>query len=261
MDIALSGIILLILVLPGISFAKGFYSGEFSNQYTTSDFYNLLINTLFPSIIFYLLSYPIIYYIFHYDFRFDILLGLSSSNEDIMKLAITTVEKNKIAIIFYQISINIVGYLIGNRLKKYVLSESLDTSYDILKYKNIWHYIITARLLNFEKNSHILQNDTVEDVDITHIDALVNVNNETFIYKGILADYQLAKDGGLDLLIVTNAQRKLISDPSSSYKDIKGNYIILKYSDLINLNLTFIQLDETFDSSGNLISVVARTIQ
>ncbi|MCP1300955.1 hypothetical protein NK356_17400 [Chryseobacterium sp. S0630] len=260
MDIALSGIVLLILILPGISFAKGFYSGEFSNQYTTSDFYNLLINTLFPSLILYLLSYPIIY-LFNYDFKFDILLGLVSSNDDVIKLAIETIEKNKIAIIIYQILINTIGYLIGNGLKKYVLSESLDTSYDILKYKNIWHYIITARLLNFEKNSHILQNDTVEDVDFTHIDALVNVNDQTFIYKGVLADYQLAKDGGLDLLILTNAQRKLISDSRGSYKDIKGNYIILKYSDLINLNLTFIQLDETFDSSGNLISVVARTIQ
>lgn len=261
MDIALSGIIILILVLPGISFAKGFYSGEFSNQYTTSDFYNLLVNTVFPSLILYLLSYPIVYFFFNYDFRFDILLGLVSSNDDIIKLAITDVEKSKIAIIFYQILLNTSAYLIGNKLKKYVLSKSFDTSYDILKYKNIWHYIITARLLNFDKNSHILQNDTVEDVDYTYVDALVNVNDQTFIYKGVLVDYQLAKDGGLDLLIVTNAQRKLISDPSGSYKDIKGNYIILKYSDLINLNLTFIQLDETFDNSGNLISVVARTIQ
>lgn len=261
MDIALSGIILLILILPGISFAKGFYSGEFSNQYTTNDFYNLLINTFFPSIFLYLLSYPIIYYFFNYEFRFDILLGLASSNDNIIKLAITTVEKNKIAIIIYQISLNIIAYITGNRLKKYVLSKSLDTNYDILKYKNIWHYIITARILNFEKNSHILQNDTVEDVDFTYVDALVNVNDQTYIYKGVLADYQLARDGGLDLLIVTNAQRKLISDPTGTYKDIKGNYIILKYSDLINLNLTFIQLDETLDSSGNLISVVARTIQ
>jgi hypothetical protein len=260
-DIALSGIILLILILPGISFAKGFYSGEFSNQYTTNDFYNLLINTFFPSIFLYLLSYPIIYYFFNYEFRFDILLGLASSNDNIIKLAITTVEKNKIAIIIYQISLNIIAYITGNRLKKYVLSKSLDTNYDILKYKNIWHYIITARILNFEKNSHILQNDTVEDVDFTYVDALVNVNDQTYIYKGVLADYQLARDGGLDLLIVTNAQRKLISDPTGTYKDIKGNYIILKYSDLINLNLTFIQLDETLDSSGNLISVVARTIQ
>ncbi|WPO92517.1 hypothetical protein [Chryseobacterium sp. HR92] len=260
MDIALSGIILLILILPGISFAKGFYSGEFSNQYTTSDFYNLLINTLFPSLILYLLSYPIIYYVFNYDFGFDIILGLSSSNDDVIKTAITTVEKNKIAIIVYQVLLNIIAYSIGNRFKKCVLSKSFDTKYDILKYKNVWHYIITARLLNFEKNSHILQNDTVEDVDFTYVDALVNVNEQTFIYRGVLADYQLARDGGLDLLIVTNAQRKLISDQSGIYKDIKGNYIILKYSDLINLNLTFIQLDETFDASGNLVSVIARTI-
>ena len=103
--------------------------------------------------------------------------------------------------------------------------------------------------------------DSPEDVDLTFVDALVNINDNTFIYTGILIDYQLGKDGTLDLLIITKAQRKLVTgNDNGDYKDIRGNYLILKYSDLINVNFSFIQFDETLDNSGNITGVIPRII-
>lgn len=91
---------------------------------------------------------------------------------------------------------------------------------------------------------------------------MVSINENTFIYTGVLIDYQLGKDGTLELLMITKAQRKLVTgNNNGAYKDILGNYLVLKYCDLVNLNFSFIQFDETLDVNGNIIAVLPRIIK
>ena len=49
MDIAVGGIIILIILLPGICFNRGYYSGAFSNEFTRNDFFSVLVSSLIPS--------------------------------------------------------------------------------------------------------------------------------------------------------------------------------------------------------------------
>ncbi len=257
MEIAISSIVIIILLLPGISFNKGFYSGEFSRQYLTNDFFSLLVNTLFPSIIFYIIAFPIIY-IFGYYYDFNILLGLISSKDDLVEKSIKSIDKFIFAIFIFQVVLNILAFAIGIFLRNLILKYSIDTKFPIFRFNNIWHYLISGRFLEYKE---ILQNDTPEDADITFIDALININEQTFIYTGILVDYELGKDGSLDLITITQAQRKLVTgNDNGDYKDIRGNYLVLKYSDLININLSFIQFDEIIDQNGNITGVTARLL-
>lgn len=258
MEIAISGIVIIFLLLPGISFNKGFYSGEFSRQYLSNDFYSLFINTLFPSAIIYFIAFPFSYFLFGYKFDFEILLGIISSNDELVKNSIQKINEFILQLILFQIIINILSFFLGIFIRNKILKYSLDAKNSILRFNNIWHYLISARFLQY---NNILINDSPEDVDLTFIDALVNINDNTFIYTGILIDYQLGKDGTLDLLIITKAQRKLVTgNDNGDYKDIRGNYLILKYSDLINVNFSFIQFDETLDTHGNIIEVSPRII-
>ena len=258
MEIAISGIVIIFLLLPGISFNKGFYSGEFSRQYLSNDFYSLLINTLFPSVIIYFIAFPFVYFPFGYYYDFKILLGIISSNDELVKNSIEKVSDFIIEIILFQILINILSFILGVFARNQILKHSLDAKNHMLRFNNIWHYLVSARFLQY---NNILMQDSPEDVDLTFVDALVNINDNTFIYTGILIDYQLGKDGTLDLLIITKAQRKLVTgNDNGDYKDIRGNYLILKYSDLINVNFSFIQFDETLDNSGNITGVIPRII-
>lgn len=257
MEIAISSIVIIVLLLPGISFNKGYYSGEFSRQYLANDFFSLLINTLFPSVIFYILAFPLIY-IFGYYYDFNILLGLISSSDELVKESISLIDKFILQIFSFQIILNISAFLIGKKFRDLVLLYSFDTKYPIFRFNNIWHYLISARFLEYKE---ILQNDTPEDVDVTFVDALINIGEQTFIYTGILVDYELGKDGTLDLLTISQVQRKLVTgNDNGDYKDIRGNYLILKYSDLININFSFIQFDEVLDHSGNITGVTARPL-
>jgi hypothetical protein len=244
MEIALGGLIILLLLLPGISFRKGFFSEEFSNQYTIKDFFQLFTNTLFPSLFFYVLFLPIIYFLWEYYYDFNVILGLLSNQEDLIKHSINRIDYFKFEIVIFQFLINVIAFFVGYLIKGIIVKNSYDARSKFLRYKNIWHYLLSAKFILFERSQIELNDHDVTDVDITFIDALLVVGDQNFIYTGILVDYELSSEGSLDLLYIKDAQRKLINNENSDLKDINGNIIILKYENIVNLNLSFIEINE-----------------
>lgn len=245
MEIALGGLVILIILLPGISFRKGYFSEEFSNQYTIRDFFQLFINTLFPSLIAYLLFLPIIYFLFGYYYDFKILLGILSSSEKLVENSIKKIDEYKFEILTFQVIINSISFIFGYKLKDLILKYSYDATNKFFRYKNVWHYILSAKFILFKRSQIELTRDKIEDIDITFIDALSTLGEHSYIYTGILVDYELSVDGGLELLYLKNAQRKFISEENlTEYKDIDGHITVLKYENIINLNLSFIEVVE-----------------
>ncbi len=241
MEIALGALIIIILLLPGISFRKGYFSEEFSNQYTIKDFFQLFVNTFIPSVILYLIALPIIL-IFGYSYNIKVLIALVSSNENLFEKAVEHVHNTQTEILIFQLILNILSFAIGYWLKNIFIENSIDSKFEFFRYKNIWHYVLSAKFIDFKRSQIQLYNDKVEDVDITFVDALVSVGDKVFIYNGILVDYQLASEGNLDFLIIKNTQRKQID--KKKFKDINGHVVILKYENIINLNLIFIEAEE-----------------
>lgn len=136
MEIALGGIIILVILLPGISFRKGYFSEEFSNQYTIRDFFNLFVNTLFPSLIIYLIALPVIYYFFDgYYYDFKTLLGILSSNDKLVENSVNQIGKFKYEIIFFQSIINLISFGVGLRLRDIILRYSFDAEISFLDTK------------------------------------------------------------------------------------------------------------------------------
>lgn len=247
MEFALSALIVLVLLLPGISFRKGYFSEEFSNQYTIKDFFQLFVNTFIPSIVLYFLALPFIL-TFGYEYNIETLISLISSNEEMFVKSVEKVKELQTEIFIFQIVINLISFLIGYFLKNYFIKQSYDSKIEFFRYKNIWHYLLSARFIDFKRSQVSLNTNKVEDVDITYIDALVSVGDKVFIYNGMLVDYQLASEGKLDILIIKDVQRKQID--KRSFKDVDGHVVILKYENIINLNLTFIQAED--DVNGNV---------
>lgn len=245
MEIALGGIVLLIVLLPGISFRKGYFSEEFSNQYTIRDFFVLFVNTLFPSLIIYLIFLPIIYFGFGYFYDFKTLLGILSSNETLVKSSIYQIDNLKFEIIAFQIVINSTSFILGYKIRDYVLDKSIDARYKFFRYKNIWHYLLTGKFILFKRSQIKLNKDKVEDIDITYIDSVVSIGGETNFYSGVLVDYELSDDGNLELLYLKDASKKSLEE--SDFKKIEGHTLVLKYDNIINLNIVFIQIEENED--------------
>lgn len=245
MEIALGGIIILIILLPGICFRKGYFSGEFSNQYTIRDFFQLFINTLFPSVVAYFVFLPIIYFLFGYYYDIEVLLGLLTATDSRIDESIQKIDDFALEILLFQIIINTSAFGFGYLFKDFVVGSSLDAKNKFFRYKNIWHYLLSAKFILFKRSQFRLERDKIEDIDIIFVDALLVLGELCFLYTGILVDYELSTDGSLDLIYLKDAQRKQISpNVHDTYKDIDGHIIILKYSKITNLNLSFIQVTE-----------------
>lgn len=86
------------------------------------------------------------------------------------------------------------------------------------------------------------------------VDALMETNDGTFLYDGILVDYELSRDGGLDSISLTEAQRRKLADDrghreegnqdeNDPYYSIEGHILVLKYSEIKNLNLSYYVLE------------------
>lgn len=247
MELALGALILIIILLPGISFRKGYFSAEFSNQYTIKEFFQLFGNTFIPSIVLYMAAFP---FALGTGYTYDLktLIGLLSSNDDLLPEAVKKVEEFKLQIFVFQFLINSFSFVIGSYIKNYLVAKSIDSKNEFFRYKNIWHYMLSAKFIEFERSQISLRVNKVEDVDITYIDALVNVGDTVYIYNGMLVDYQLASEGHLDFLIIQEVQRKKLG--TNQFKDVNGHVVILKYDTIINLNLTFI--DAHYDANGNV---------
>ena len=87
---------------------------------------------------------------------------------------------------------------------------------------------------------------------------LVKSDQGTIIYTGILADYVLSKDGGIDRIYLTNVKRRYLRDdklnqPHSNddgderYYYLPGQFFIVPYSQVINLHITYYKIEVTDD--------------
>jgi hypothetical protein len=117
---------------------------------------------------------------------------------------------------------------------------------------------------------------TAEAPDGVVIAAIVPLKDETFLYTGLLEDYELTDKGDLDRLILSNAARRRIGDDRNSYATpqpmtdeettgakaahsssplssakrfypIEGDYFVLRASEFITLNIKFLVLEDLSD--------------
>ena len=150
----------------------------------------------------------------------------------------------------------IVSGLSGYLLKKHVRKNKLDRSFKFFRFQNSWHYILKGEFFDFPRADISLDRDTVEDIEFVFVDAILEINGESYLYDGILVDYELSNTGsGLETISLTNAQRRKISDDSKiskkgkkkdnskKYYAISGHILVLKYNETRNLNFTYFTLE------------------
>lgn len=192
--------------------------------------------------------------IFNQKVNLFVLADIISQNPE--EDSFVNIQNNSINIVLYNISIFLFSGIFGYLLKKFVRTKKLDRNYKFFRFQNSWHYILKGEFFDFPRADISLHKDTVEDIEFVFIDALYDVGGESYIYDGILVDYELNnKDIGLETISITNAQRRKISDDSklskkgvkkdnsNKFYPIDGHILVLKYSELKNLNFTYYTLD------------------
>lgn len=253
MSIAVSSLILFFLLIPGLAFRRTYFSEEFSKQYVKESFFGIFISSFVPSIFFHFFGFLIFGYycnIIKLDVFFDILQSKPSLT------SIENISESFNWILIYNVGLFVFSSISGAFLKNLVRTKKLDRKYKFLRYQNQWHYILTGEFFDFPRANIDLDKSSVEDIEFVFVDALIEVNGTSYLYDGILVDYELSNDGGLDFIIIKNAERRKLEadrelddngkriDNIDSYYPISRHLLILKYSEIKNINFSYYKLEE-----------------
>ena len=126
-----------------------------------------------------------------------------------------------------------------------------------------------------------MMNDKVDEIELIFIDALVELKEGTVIYDGVLVDYELSKDGGLQNISLKGVRRRYLKDDPSRtarpydeiqydasneehlypkgtvnrYYDIPGHILIIPYEKIVNLNFSYYKIQELAENEFNVVMV------
>lgn len=244
MNIALGTVILFIIVVPGIIMRRFYFSEEFSRKYIRNSIVDEMVFAIVPAFLIHFIAIVYIHECTPYYVDFDtlaILLTNSGSPQDVMR-SFRTIRDNITAITFYNFILWNSAALTGFLARIIVRKKKLDRKYQFLKYSNDWHYLLTGEFADFPK----IDGDS-EKIDLIYVDALVKSDGKNVLYTGILVDYTLAAAGVLDFLVLKETKRGYPSEQTPGTVNsiaIPGDYFILLYNQVLNINLTYYQLQE-----------------
>ncbi|MBP9689681.1 MAG: hypothetical protein KBE91_08735 [Bacteroidia bacterium] len=244
MNIALATIAVFILLTPGFLFRRFYYTEEFSKEYFKQSYLDLFFSSLLPSAVIHILGYYLIISCSGNSIDVKVLGTVLSGTNDatLINRAFDALYDDVFKIVFYLVVLGIISAISGYMVRKLIRILKLDRKFKLLRFQNDWHYVFTGEILDFPKVP-----GKSEEVDITYIDALVKTDEGTIIYMGLLADYVLSKDGGLDRVYLKNVRRRFLNtlqenieiETPNKYYELPGEFFVLSYDKIINLHITY----------------------
>ncbi len=252
MNLPLSTFLIFLFLIPGILYRRFYYSEEFSKQYFKESFFGVFSSTFLPSLVLHSIGLIIVNLLTSHYINLNVVIDLVSKNPS--ESTIENVNNNIYLIIIYNFLLSLLAGLIGYLLRKIVRLNKLDREWKAIRFRNSWHYIVKGEFFDFDRANIELSNDTVEDIEFVFVSALVEVKESTFIYDGILVDYELNDQDSLNYITITASKRRKITDDceieenikkdnSNNYYPIEGHILLLKYSEIKNLNFTYYTLE------------------
>ena len=249
MSLALSTIVLFVLLLPGITFRRFYYAEEFSHQYFRENLFLVFTATIVPSLAFQLLGYWLAHW---WKPAPDlVVLGKLVAGGEQTIVALTNVTTHLPRIVTHQLLLCALAGATGWLSRKTIRAQKWDRKYKLFRYQNSWHYLLTGEFFDFPRAEIDLRDDRVEDIEVIFVSAIQDTAAGTYLYDGVLVDYELGRDGGLKTISLKATKRRKITEdapggvPDSEdrrYYPVRGHLLVLKYAELKNLNLTYYKL-------------------
>lgn len=257
MNIALATLTLLIILYPGFLFRRFYYTEEFSKEYFKQSVTDLIFSSIVPGLFIHFLGY-LLFIKGRNEIDVVTVGTLLSGTSDPVKVtqAFKAVYDNSFYIISYFIGVSLVGMAAGLLAKLIVRNLKLDRRFKLFRFQNEWHYIFSGEILDFPKVA-----GKAEDFDCSYVDVLIKTDQGTVIYTGLLADYILTREGGIDRIYLTETKRRFLKDDllngnegteeqinmtdDHRYYYLPGQFFIIPYNQIINMHITYYKVTLT----------------
>jgi len=138
------------------------------------------------------------------------------------------------AITKYNFILWVIAAAIGHGFRIVVRRYRLDLRFNLLRFNNEWYYLLSGETNKTKPG----------EVNYVWIDALVEKAGGGVIYSGLLVDFNLSQEGGLESIYLTQVARRFLASDSAGdtkkprYYEIPGDIFVLKYTQVVNLNIS-----------------------
>lgn len=252
MNIAFPAILLFLLLSPGFIVHRVCKPREvraadltpFSATILTATAWAVVVNAVVLVGATYLCRYQ-----FHLGEILRVFIGGSSSNAD---LALTPIyrrlDDHPFEPLCFFVATNLIAFFIAIiyrwAVSEFRLDQPTHYFYRLFRSPAPWYYLFSG------------QDVADKDPDAVVVSAIVSLKDGSYIFTGLLVDYELTEKGELDRVILSNASRckladvRIANDAKSrldSTKDfypIEGDRFVLRASEFTTLNIKFLLLDD-----------------
>ncbi len=271
MDIAFSALLVLLLYLPGPLFLYTYFGRLSKNRdlpitfpsFTGKTTVSLVVALLIQVLGYFLATKSAIYLDTpspNINAVFVLLSGVGA-NTPSYSIALHSITDHFFSVAGYIALTLIVPVVAGYQLHKLVRRKEWDTRFRWLRFSNEWHYLLSGEVLTFpeyaSEDANEDENEKVE-IDGTVVTALIDVSGTAYLYVGVLVQYWFDRNDNLDALWLRSVFRRKLThdrnheimekpcgteDTNGAFYPINGDFVVIKFSNVINLNVMFLSVE------------------
>ncbi len=267
MNIAFGALVIFFLLFPGIVFRISYLDGPYSRRTVQSSFVDELILSLVPAFIVQFLGYLVVENLPTIPVEVDekLIYQLVTGQPTV---DFANIERGLTGFFGYHFLVYIMAFAAGKLIRRIVLRNKLDYKYHFLRIHNEWYYLLTGRFYTPEA---VPENPGVD----VYADLLVETKEGSYLYSGLVKDFFLSKDNGLDRIYfeqifrrrlesdLTNQPDLTIQDEKvekwldSRYYEMPGDIFVIPYAQIKNINVRYLYFKavemetDTTDSAGS----------
>ncbi len=245
MNIAIGVIVLFLLLIPGMAFRAAFSYGPLTKKYSRSSAFDDFVLGMIPGVFFQLL-FAFLNNLLNPWLAIDfaslgqILFGPNAADE------FGRLNSFVGPILLYNIVLIAFCAFIGYKVRKIIRKHKWDLNTKIFRFNNDWWYELKGEFVLFKELGSLNYNS----IDCCVIDCLVKVDTQYYIYTGVVEFFYPSKEGSLDKIVLSGAQKAIFPvGVHDEFKKIDSQLFVLKYSDVVNINIRVLELYETLETN------------
>lgn len=237
MNLAISSLIIFIIVSPAILARRIYFTKELSKSFVSRNTLQEIFSSIFLSFILHFLwsgCVELIGYKIDYKIIFQLLFNPQAISD------YSNITDSIYNIFLYFISLALISIVFGFIIRNIVRVYKLDRKSTLLRYDNTWYYIFSGEVLDIEKYN---KNKTItsDNIEQRVVDVLTKSDEKYVLYRGSLIDYQLNDSNSVDFIVLASPRKQIIGEDET--KDISSNYFIIPYSEVLNINIKYLEVD------------------
>ncbi|KKM70728.1 hypothetical protein LCGC14_1437780 [marine sediment metagenome] len=258
MNLAFPALLIFILIAPGIVWRAAYMRGSWSESIESSSLPAMLLWGIFAGSCFHLFWGMISWRIGHPIDLHAVISLLTLKPDDGVARALNVTAASPLRMAAYFLSQLGAAHLFGHWASKLVRAKKWDLAYEWLRFDNEWYYLLTGRLSLLR---HTWSGPDVPKIpDAVYASVVIDSGGVAQLYYGCVAHFIVGKDGHLDRLLLANSARRELSEDrqpdrehcvggGDDYYQIEGDYLVVPYEQIKNLNIEYVWLEEQADQA------------